>query len=98
MADFSPIGFYFITARFECYRDRMKLYVIPAWGCFNFDYFGEVVRIEPLPFGEYGIAVELIRAGNPVFYTSNADELAFRKHPDGKDNIFARDSGGRPRP
>src|SRR5580692_12128585 len=32
MADFSPIGFYFITARFECYRDRMKLYVIPAWG------------------------------------------------------------------
>lgn len=66
MTDFSRGGFYFITARIESYRKGMQLYVIPAFGCFNFEYLSEVVRIEPLPFGEYGIAVRLIRIGNPV--------------------------------
>jgi hypothetical protein len=78
MADFSRIGFYFITARIESYRKGMQLYVIPALGCFNFEYLGEVVRIEPLPFGEYGIAVQLIRIGNPVLNASTVAKSAFQ--------------------
>jgi hypothetical protein len=66
ITNFSRTGFYFITARVESYRPGMKLYVIPALGCFNFEFLGEVVRIEPLAFGEYGIAVQLLRIGRPA--------------------------------
>ena len=70
MTNFSRIGFYFITDRSESYREGMQLYVIPAFGCFNFEYIGEVVRIENLPSSEYGIAVRLLRMGSPAVNAS----------------------------
>ena len=78
MTDFSRTGIYFITARIESYRKGMQLYVIPAFGCFNFEFLGEVVRIESLPFGEYGIAVQLIRIVNPVVNHSTVAMSAFQ--------------------
>ena len=77
MTDFSRNGFYFITQR-GSYREGMQFYVIHAFGCFNFEYVGEVVRIEQLPFGEYGIAVQLIRIGNPVLNDSTIAKSAFQ--------------------
>jgi hypothetical protein len=76
--DFSRSGFYFITARKESYRKRMQLNVIPAFGCFNFEYLGEVVRIDQLPFGEHGIAVRLLRLGNPVVDGLTVARIAFQ--------------------
>ena len=78
MTDFSRIGFYFTTANIESYRNGMLLYAIPAFGCFNFEYVGEVVRIDCLPHGEYGIAVYLIRIGNPVLNNSTVVKSAFQ--------------------
>jgi hypothetical protein len=78
MTDFSRTGFYFVTARTESYRKGMQLYVIPAFGCFNFEYLGEVVRIERLPFGEYGIAVQLIRMGNSILDPTTVAKSAFQ--------------------
>jgi len=78
MTDFSRIGLYFITARIESYREGMQLYVIPAFGCFNFEYLAEVVRVKQLPFGEYGIAVRLIRIGNPIVDASTVAKSAFQ--------------------
>ena len=78
MTDFSRSGFYFITARIEPYRTGMQLYVIPAFGCFNFEYFGEVVRIDRLPLGEYGIAVRLLRLANPVLNAQTIAKSAFQ--------------------
>jgi len=78
MTDFSRIGFYFITNRSGFYREGMQLYVIPAFGCFNFEYLGEVVRIEGLPSGEDGIAVRLLRIGSPVVNASTVTKSAFQ--------------------
>jgi hypothetical protein len=78
MTDFSRIGFHFITNRSGSYREGMQLYVIPAFGCFNFEYLGEVVRIEGLPSGEYGIAVRLLRIGSPVVNASTVTMSAFQ--------------------
>lgn len=78
MTDFSRTGFYFITNRRGAYREGMQLFVIPAFGCFNFEYLGEVVRIEGLPAGEYGIAVRLLSIGSPVVNASTATQLAFQ--------------------
>jgi|SRR4029077_6193097 hypothetical protein len=86
MTNFSRIGFYFITNRSESYREGMQLYVIPAFGCFNFEYIGEVVRIENLPSSEYGIAVRLLRMGSPAVNASTQTEPAlqsFSNIPDG---------------
>jgi hypothetical protein len=86
MTNFSGIGFYFITNRSESYREGMQLYVIPAFGCFNFEYIGEVVRIENLPSSEYGIAVRLLRMGSPAVNASTQTEPAlqsFSNIPDG---------------
>jgi hypothetical protein len=78
MTDFSRTGFYFVTNGIEFYRRGMLLYVIPAFGCFNFEYLGEVVRIEKLAYGEYGIAVHLIRIGNPALNPSTVAKSAFQ--------------------
>jgi hypothetical protein len=78
MTDVSRIGFYFITTRIESYRKGMQLYVTPAFGCFNFEYLSEVVRIEQLPFGEYGIAVRLIRIGSTVLNAATVAKSAFQ--------------------
>jgi hypothetical protein len=97
MTDFSRIGFYFITPRIESYHKGMQLYTIPALGCFNFEYISEVVRIEPLRYGEHGIAVELIRIGNPVLYTSPIAPPESRSSAWGKNNILPGYSDGSPR-
>jgi hypothetical protein len=78
MTDFSRTGIYFVAASKESYRKGMQLYVIPAFGCFNFEFIGEVVRIESLPFGEFGIAVQLLRICNPVLNPSTVVKSAFQ--------------------
>jgi PilZ domain len=77
MTDFSRSGLYFITER-ESYFDGMQLYVTPAFGCMNLEYVGEVVRIERLPFGEFGIAVRLLRVGNSVVTATSTTKSAFQ--------------------
>jgi hypothetical protein len=59
MDNFSEGGFYFITHR--DYRKGMHLHAIPEFGCVNFEYEGEVVRVEALACGESGVAVRLLR-------------------------------------
>jgi hypothetical protein len=78
MTDFSRTGFYFVTARIESYHEEMMLYVIPSLGCFNFEYLGEIVRIEQLTDGEYGIAVHLIRIGSPALDRSTVVNSALQ--------------------
>ena len=58
-------GIYFETANKQ-YRPGMGLYVIPAFGGLNLEYFAEVVRIEDLPSGGYGVAIRLLRLWNLV--------------------------------
>jgi hypothetical protein len=77
MVNFSRTGFYFLTHR-ASYREGMQLHAIPAFGCFNFEYVAEVVRIEKLPFGEYGIAVRLLRLGNSLVNSSTITKSAFQ--------------------
>ena len=60
MRDLSRSGFYFTTER-DSYRLGARLHVVPAFGCLNLEYLGEVVRVEPLQFGEFGVAVRLLR-------------------------------------
>ena len=52
MRDLSRSGFYFTTER-NSYQVGVQLHVIPAFGCLNLEYLGEVVRVEDLPFGEF---------------------------------------------
>jgi hypothetical protein len=65
MRDLSRSGFYFTTER-DSYRPGIQLHVVPAFGCLNLEYLGEVVRVEQLPFGEFGVAVRLIRVEKMV--------------------------------
>jgi hypothetical protein len=60
MKDFSRNGFYFTTER-GSYSTRMRLYVTPSFGCLNLEFLGEVVRVERLAIGGYGVAVRLLR-------------------------------------
>jgi|ERR1700683_1649641 hypothetical protein len=60
MKDFSRSGLYFTTER-PSYSAGMQLYVVPAVGCLNFEYVGQVVRVDELPGGEYGVAVHVLR-------------------------------------
>jgi hypothetical protein len=77
MVNFSRTGFYFLTHR-ASYREGMQLHAIPAFGCFNFEYVAQVVRIEKLPFGEYGIAVRLLRLGNSLAKSPTITQTAFQ--------------------
>jgi hypothetical protein len=63
MRDLSRSGFYFTTER-DSYQTGVQLHVIPAFGSLNLEYLGEVVRVEKLPEGEFGVAVRLIRVQN----------------------------------
>lgn len=65
MRDLSRSGFYFITDT-ESYKPGIQLHVVPAFGCLNLEYLGEVVRVEELPFGEFGVAVRLLRVEKMV--------------------------------
>lgn len=65
MKNFSRNGFYFITDR-ASYQRGTHLYAVPAFGCLNLEYLGEVVRVEELPGGEFGVAVHLLHVVNAV--------------------------------
>ncbi len=65
MRDLSRNGFYFVTEK-SSYWPGMQVHAIPAFGCFNLEYLGEVVRVEPLPAGEFGVAVRLLRVRDPI--------------------------------
>jgi hypothetical protein len=65
MRNFSRNGFYFVSERVS-YQPGAYLYVVPAFGCLNLEYLGEVVRVERLADGEFGIAVRLLRVVNTV--------------------------------
>lgn len=81
MRDLSRSGFYFITDR-DSYEPGIQLHVIPAFGCLNLEYLGEVVRVEPLPSGEIGVAVRLLHVekmeANPRSTTMEAFEALAR--------------------
>ncbi len=77
MRDFSRSGIYFTTER-ATYRPGVRLHVVPAFGGLNLEYLGEVVRVEQLPFGEYGVAVRLLRVENLVADTRTAVMAAFQ--------------------
>ncbi len=77
MTNFSRNGFYFITQRPD-YREGMQLYVIPAFGCFNFEYIAKVVRVEGLAYGDYGVAVQLLHIGNSAMKVETATRSAFQ--------------------
>jgi hypothetical protein len=77
MRDLSRSGFYFVTDR-ESYKQGIRLHVVPAFGCLNLEYLGEVVRVEELPFGEYGVAVRLLRVEEMVFKTRSTTRETFQ--------------------
>jgi hypothetical protein len=81
MRDLSRSGFYFITDR-DSYQPGIQLHVVPAFGCLNLEYLGEVVRVEQLPFGEFGVAVRLLHvekmAATPRSTTMEAFEAFAR--------------------
>ncbi len=76
MRDLSRSGFYFITERVS-YRPGIELHVVPAFGCLNLEYLGEVVRVEQLPGGEFGVAVRLLRVENMVANIHSTTLAAF---------------------
>jgi hypothetical protein len=63
--DLSRWGFYFQTEK-DAYRPGMQVRAIPAFGGLNLEYVGEVVRVETLSAGEFGVAVQLLRVHNPI--------------------------------
>jgi hypothetical protein len=76
MRDLSRNGFYFVTER-ASYRPGIQLHVVPAFGCLNLEYLGEVVRVEQLPFGEFGVAVRLVRVEKMVASARSTTMAAF---------------------
>lgn len=76
MRDLSRSGFYFITER-DSYQPGIQLHVIPAFGCFNLEYLGEVVRVEQLPMGEFGVAVRLLHIENRAATTRSTTIATF---------------------
>jgi hypothetical protein len=63
--DLGRWGFYFVTEK-SSYMPGMQVHAIPAFGCLNCEYEGEVVRVEQLPAGEFGIAVQLLCLRNAM--------------------------------
>jgi hypothetical protein len=77
LSNHSPNGCYFVTER-TSYFPGMQLHVIPAVASRNLEFLAEVVRVEPLPAGEYGVAVKLLRIRNPRGDSRTAVRSAFR--------------------
>jgi hypothetical protein len=77
MKDLSRSGFYFITDT-DSYQVGIQLHVVPAFGCLNLEYLGEVVRVEQLPFGEFGVAVRLLHVEKRVANASSTTMAAFQ--------------------
>ena len=76
MRDLSRSGFYFTTDR-NSYQPGIQLHVVPAFGCLNLEYLGEVVRVEQLPFLEFGVAVRLIRVEKMLAGTRSTTMATF---------------------
>ncbi len=76
MRDLSRSGFYFTTER-DSYQPGIQLHVVPAFGCLNLEYLGEVVRVEQLPGGEFGVAVRLLRVENMAAASRSTTMAAF---------------------
>jgi hypothetical protein len=76
MRDLSRSGFYFTTER-ASYQPGIQLHVVPAFGCLNLEYLGEVVRVEQLSSGEFGVAVRLLRVENLVASSRSTTMAAF---------------------
>jgi hypothetical protein len=77
MRDLSRSGFYFITER-DSYRPGIQLHAVPAFGCLNLEYLGEVVRVEQLPFGEFGVAVRLLHVEKMAANASSTTKATFQ--------------------
>jgi hypothetical protein len=77
LSNHSHSGFYFITER-TSYFPGMQLHVIPAVSSLNLEFMGEVVRVEPLPAGEYGVGVKLLRIRNLTGDSLTAVRSAFQ--------------------
>ena len=77
MRDLSRSGFYFTTDR-NSYQPGIQLHVVPAFGCLNLEYLGEVVRVERLPFGEFGVAVRLLHVEKRVANASSTTMATFQ--------------------
>ncbi len=77
MRDLSRSGFYFTTERIS-YRAGVQLHVVPAFGCLNLEYLGEVVRVEQLPSGEFGVAVRLLHVESMAANTRSTTMAAFK--------------------
>jgi PilZ domain len=76
MRDISRCGFYFVTEK-GSYWPGMQVHAIPTFGCFNIEFVGEVVRVEPLPAGEFGVAVRLLRVRDPIASPRTATRSTF---------------------
>ena len=76
MRDFSRNGVYFVTER-DSYHPGLSLHVVPGFGSLNLEYLGEVVRVDQLPHGEYGIAVRLLGVWKPTADTRSTTLAAF---------------------
>jgi hypothetical protein len=74
--DLSRWGFYFLTEK-DIYRPGMRLHAIPAFGCLNLEYVGEVVRVECKSTTEFGVAVRLLRVHNPLAASNRVVRSAF---------------------
>jgi hypothetical protein len=72
----SSNGFYFVTDRMS-YFPGMQLHAIPAATSSSLEFVGEVVRVEALPAGEYGVAVKLLRVRNATGESHTAVRSVF---------------------
>jgi hypothetical protein len=69
--DLSRWGFYFVTEK-GWYWPGMNVHAIPAFGFMNCEYEGEVVRVEQLSAGEFGVAVRLLCVRDPIAASNTA--------------------------
>ena len=74
--DLGRWGFYFVTEN-ASYQPGMPVHAIPAFGCLNCEYEGEVVRVERLPAGEFGVAVRLLSVVDGAPARDSATRSAF---------------------
>lgn len=62
--DLNRFGFYFVTET-SSYRPGMRVHTINTFGSVNLEFVAEVVRVDPLPNGEFGVAIRLLRVREP---------------------------------
>jgi len=74
--DLSRWGFYFVTKK-GWYSPGMRVHAIPAFGFINCEYEGEVVRVEQLSTGEFGVAVRLLCVRNPIAASNTVTRSIF---------------------